>query len=54
MNARLLYILVDGLHYNLGGQVVVTVNPLASLHVLTDQQLNLAKETEQDEMRLIY
>ncbi len=25
VNARLLYILVDGLHYSLGGQVILTV-----------------------------
>jgi hypothetical protein len=36
VNARLLYILVDGLHCSLGGQVMVTVNPSASLHNLTD------------------
>jgi hypothetical protein len=32
VNARLLYILVDGLHYTSGGQVILTVNLLALLH----------------------
>jgi hypothetical protein len=36
VNARLLYILVDGLHYSSGGQVI----------------LHLATETEQDHTRL--
>jgi hypothetical protein len=52
VNARLLYILVDGLHYSLGGQVIVTVNPLASFHILTDQELYLATETKQDQKSL--
>ncbi len=47
-NVRLPYILVAGLHYSLGGLVMVTVNPLASLLNLTDQVLHLATETEQD------
>jgi hypothetical protein len=34
VNVRLLYILVDGLLYRLGGQVMMTV---ASIHILTDQ-----------------
>jgi hypothetical protein len=33
VNARLSYISVDGLHYNPGGQVILTVNPLALLHL---------------------
>ncbi len=53
MNVRLLHICVDGLHYSLGGQVMVTFNPLASLHSLTDQELHLATETEQDRTRLL-
>ncbi len=35
-----------------GGQVIVTVNPLASLHSLTGHSLHLVTETEQDCMRL--
>ncbi len=53
MNVRLLYISVDGLHYSLGGQVIVTISPLESVHVLTDQELHLATETEQYQIRLI-
>jgi hypothetical protein len=41
VNAKLLYILVDGLHYSSGGQVILTVN-----------LFNLATETEQDQTRL--
>ncbi len=42
-NARLLYILVDGLYYRFsGGQVIVTVNPLAPLYSLTDQGFTLS------------
>ncbi len=52
VNARLLYILVDGLHYSLGGQVIVTINPLVLLYILTDQELHLVTETEQDQTRL--
>jgi hypothetical protein len=33
-------------YYSLGGQVIVTVNPLLSLYYLTDQELQLATETE--------
>jgi hypothetical protein len=29
VNARLLYILVDGLHYSSAGQVILTVNPFS-------------------------
>ncbi len=53
VNARLSYISVDCLHYNPGGQVILTVNPLASLHFLTDPELHLATETEQGRMRLL-
>ncbi len=49
VNARLLYILVDGSHFSLGGQVVVTVNPLALLYTLIDQEFT---EAEQDCTRL--
>ncbi len=31
VNARLLYISVDGLHYRSGGQGILTINPLALL-----------------------
>jgi hypothetical protein len=53
VNARLSYISVDGLHYNPGGQVILTVNDLESLQFLTDPELHLATETEQDRMRLL-
>ncbi len=33
VNARLVYISVDGLHYRSGGQVILTINLLASLHL---------------------
>jgi hypothetical protein len=33
VDARLVYISVDGLHYSSGGQVLLTVNLLASLHL---------------------
>ncbi len=53
VNVRLSYISVDGLHYNSGGQEILTVNPLALLHFLTDPELHLATETEQDRTRLL-
>jgi hypothetical protein len=53
VNVRLLYISVDGLHYNSGGQVILTVNLFASLHYWTDPELQLATETEQDRTRLL-
>jgi hypothetical protein len=53
VNARLSYISVDGLHYNPGGQVILTINPLVLLHFLTDPELQLATETEQDRRRLL-
>jgi hypothetical protein len=53
VNVRLLYILVYGLHYSLGGQAIVTVNPLASIPNLTDQELHLATGTQQDRARLL-
>ncbi len=53
MNARQSYISVDGLHYNSGGRVILTNNPLASLHFLSDPELHLATETEQDCTRLL-
>jgi hypothetical protein len=34
------------------GQVILTIKPLALLHFLTDLELHLATETEQDQMRL--
>jgi hypothetical protein len=52
VNARLMYILIDGSLYNLYSQVILTVNPLALLHFMTDRELHLATETEQDQMRL--
>jgi hypothetical protein len=40
---RLLYISVDGLHSRFSGdQVIVTLNPLVSLHSLTDQEFSLS------------
>ncbi len=53
MKARLLYILAEGLHYRFSDdKVIVTVNPLALLHSLTDQDLHLVTETELDRTRL--
>ncbi len=49
VNVRLLYI---SWFHGLGGQVIVTINPLALLHNLTDQELHSATETEQDPTRL--
>ncbi len=43
VNARLLYISADGLHYKFsGGQMIVTVNPLAFPYSLTDQEFTLS------------
>ncbi len=53
VNARLSYILVNGLHFRSGRLVIFTVNPLASLHFQTDSELHLATETEQDRTRLL-
>jgi hypothetical protein len=53
VNARLSYISVDGLLDNPGRQVILTVNPLVSLDLLTDPELHLATETEQDRRRLL-
>ncbi len=44
VNARLTYISIDGPLYSF--------NPLVLLHFLTDQELHLAAETEQDQTRL--
>jgi hypothetical protein len=52
VNARLTYILIDGSLYSLHSQVILTINPLASLHFLTDRELHLATETEQDQTRI--
>jgi hypothetical protein len=52
VNARLMYISIDGSLYSLHSQVILTVNPLALRHFLTDRVLNLATETDQDQMRL--
>jgi hypothetical protein len=52
VNARLMYISIDGSLYSLHSQVILTVNPLALLHFLTDLELHLATETDQDQMRL--
>ncbi len=41
-----------GSPYSSGGQVILTVSLLASLHFLTDQKIHLATETEQDRTRL--
>jgi hypothetical protein len=50
VNVRLKYISIDGSHYCSHGQVIMTVSLLASLHFLTDQELHLATEAEQDQM----
>ncbi len=52
VNSRLANVLIDGSLYSLHSQVILTVNPLVSLHFLTDQELHLATETEQDRTRL--
>jgi hypothetical protein len=52
VNARLTYISIDGSLYSFHSQVILTINPVASLHFLTDQELHLSTETEQDQMRL--
>ena len=52
VNVRLMYILIDGSHYSSCGQVILTVSLLALLHSLTDQEIHLATETEQDRARL--
>ncbi len=52
VNARLTFISIDGSFYSLHSQVILTINPLALLHFLTDQGLHLATETEQDQRRL--
>ncbi len=48
VNARLSYILVDGLHYSFGGQLVFSITS----PFLTDQEIHLATETEQDQTKL--
>jgi hypothetical protein len=52
VNARLLYISVDGSHYSLDGQVIFTVSLWHRFTFLTDQEIHLATETEQDQTRL--
>jgi hypothetical protein len=52
VNVRLVYISIDGFHYSSCGQVILTITLVASLYFLTDQELHLATETEQDRMRL--
>ncbi len=52
VNARMTSISIDGSLYSLHSQVILTVNPFALLHFLTDQELHLATETEQDRTRL--
>jgi hypothetical protein len=52
VNARLMYISINGSLYSLHSQVILTGNPLASLHFLTNQELHLETETEQDQTRL--
>jgi hypothetical protein len=46
VNVRLLYIPVDGLHYSLGGQVMVTIYPLESIHIFTDQELHTYQQRQ--------
>jgi hypothetical protein len=54
VNARLSYILIDGSLNSLRGQVILTVNLKVSLHFLTDWELHLATETEQDQVNFHY
>ncbi len=44
-----MYISIDGSFYSLHSHVI---NPLALRHFLSDRELHLATETEQDQMRL--
>ncbi len=53
VNARLTYISIDGSLYSAHSQVILTVNPLALLHFLTDQELHLATETRPNETFII-
>jgi hypothetical protein len=43
VNARLVYISVDGLHYSSGGQVILAVNLLDSLHLFNRPRDTLSK-----------
>jgi hypothetical protein len=52
VNARLTHVLIDGSLYCLHSQVILTVNLLALLHFLTDQELHLTTETEQEQTLL--
>jgi hypothetical protein len=52
VNARQTYISIYGSLYSLCSQVILPFNLLASLHFLTDWELHLATETEQDQARL--
>ncbi len=52
VNARLRPILVDDQHYSLPSQVILAINSLVLRHFLTDSELHLAIETEQDRMKL--
>jgi hypothetical protein len=51
VNARLLFILLMVNITVLGGQVIVTINPLASLYSLTDQEFTLSNR---DKTRLVF
>jgi hypothetical protein len=42
VNARLSYISVDDLHYNPGGLVILTVNPLALVHLFDRPRVTLS------------
>jgi hypothetical protein len=48
VNAILTYVLINGSLFSLHSQVILTINLLASLHFLTDQELHLATVTEQE------
>jgi hypothetical protein len=50
VNARLTYISIDGSLYSSCDQVFLIVNPLASLHFLTEWELHLATDIEQDQI----
>jgi hypothetical protein len=52
VNAILTYISIDGSLYSLHSQVILNINPFVLLHFLTDRDLHLATETEQDPTRL--
>jgi hypothetical protein len=52
VNERLPYILIDSSHYSSRSQVILTISLLSNASLLTDQELHLATDTEQDRTRL--